>query len=207
MKKRRQAIKRRTPQKIKERSYKELYREVEKQVREANERLKSLDRFHSTDTWASGKLKKRIKTNKTKGLMYKGKRIKLKPQMTKTNLIQVQKATKQFLESATSTNKGIKKVKESTIKSLKDTLNLGREKAKRLSDKDAEFLYSMLEDKQPRDLIDELGASTVWWEVDLARAQKTSEYVFIERLNNYLEQTMDDDLLNQAKHIYNTYVI
>lgn len=207
MKRRRQAVKRRSPKTIKERSYKKLYQEVAKQVRETNRRLESLERYHSTNTWASGKLKNRIKSNKTKGLLYKGKRIKLKPKMTKTNLIQVQKATKQFLDSATSTNKGIKKVRESTIKSIKDTLNLGKGKEKRISDKDAEFLYSMLEDKSPRDLIDEIGASTVWWEVDLARQQHTSEYEFVERLNMYIEQGMDDDLRQQAIHIYNTYVI
>lgn len=207
MKKRRRAIKRRTPQKIKERSYKELYREVEKQVREANKRLKSLDRFHSTDTWASGKLKNRIRTNKTKGLMYKGKRIKLKQKMTKTNLIQVQKATKQFLDSATSTNKGIKEVRESTIKSIKETLNLGREKGKRLSDKDAEFLYSVLEDRGVRDLVNEVGASTLWSEIRYASDNNLSVDSFIDRLNFYMAQDMDQDLREQAIRVYNKYVI
>lgn len=207
MKKRRRAVKRRTPKSIKERSYKQLYREVERQVRETNRRLESLERYHKNNTWASGKLSKRIKSNKTKGLMYKGKRIKLKPKMTKTNLIQVQKATKQFLESATSTNKGIKKVKESTIKSIKDTLNLGREKEKRLSDKDAEFMYGVLEDKGVRDLVNEIGASTLWSEIKYASDNNLSQDGFIDRLNMYMAQDMDIDMRDQAIHIYNTYVI
>ena len=207
MKKRRQAIKRRTPQKIKERSYNKLYKEVERQVKETNARLKSLERYHDSNTWASGKLKKRISSNKTKGLMYKGKRIKLKQKMTKTNLIQVQKATKQFLDSATSTNKGIKKVKESTVKSIKDTLNLGRDKSKRLSDKDAEFLYTVLEDKGVRDIVNEIGASTLWSEIRYASDNNLSENSFIDRLNMYMSQDMDIDLQEQARHIYRTYVI
>lgn len=207
MKRRRQAIKRRTPKRIKERSYEQLYREVRKQVAETNERLKRLERYNVNNTWSSGKLKKRIKSNKTKGLMYKGKRIKLKKKMTKTNLIQVQKATKQFLESATSTPKGIKKIKESTIQSLKDTLNLGKEKGKRLSDKDAEFLYSVLEDKGVRDLVNEIGASTLWSEIKYASDNNISENNFIDRLNMYMTQDMDLDMKEQAIHIYNTYVI
>ena len=207
MKRRRQAIKRRTPKKIKERSYEQLYREVKKQVAETNERLKSLERYHATNTWASGKLKNRIKTNKTKGLMYKGKRIKLKKKMTKTNLIQVQKATKQFLESATSTNKGIKKIRESTIKSIKDTLNLGKKQGQRLSDKDAEFLYTVLEDKGVRDLVNEIGASTLWSEIKFASDNNLSSNSFIDRLNMYMSQDMDEDLKQQAIHIYNTYVV
>ena len=207
MKKRRRAAKSRSVQALKERDYNKLYREVKKQVQQTNERLKSLERRHAAGTWASGKLKTRIRSNKTKGLMYKGKRVKLKKYMSKTNLVQVQKATKQFLESATSTNKGIKGVRENTIKSLKDTLNWGREKGKRLSDKDAEFLYGILEDKQPRDLIKELGASLVFFEVGLAIENHYSRQTFIDRLNSYLVQEMDEDLRSQAEHIYNTYVL
>lgn len=207
MKKRRRAAKSRNIQSLKERDYNKLYRDVKKQVQETNERLKSLERRHASGTWASGKLKTRIRSNKTKGLMYKGKRIKLKSRMSKTNLVQVQKATKQFLESATSTNRGIKSIRDTTIKSLKDTLNLGREKGKRLSDKDAEFLYSILEDKEPRDLIKELGASLVWFEIGLAIEEHYSLNTFIDRLNSYLIQEMDDDLRRQAEHIYNTYVL
>ena len=123
MKKRRRAAKSRSVQALKERDYNKLYREVKKQVQQTNERLKSLERRHAAGTWASGKLKTRIRSNKTKGLMYKGKRVKLKKYMSKTNLVQVQKATKQFLESATSTNKGIKGVRENTIKSLKGEID------------------------------------------------------------------------------------
>lgn len=204
MKRRRQAIKSRSIARINDRKVRALYKEVERQVRLVNARLSSLERKHDTDTWASGKLKTRIKANKTKGLLYKGKRIRLKPKMTKTNLVQIQKATKQFLDSATSTNKGIKKVRESTIKSLAKTLNFNMNK--KLSDKDVEFLYETLEDKRVRNWIDEIGASALWYEIELAIDQHSSEYTFIYRLNTYLVQDMDDDLLEEAKHIYKTYV-
>ena len=207
MKKRRRAVKTRNIQTIQDRKAKELYREVQRQVREVNQRLNSLERKHARGTWSSGKLMTRIQSNKTKGLLYKGKRIKLKPKMTKTNLTQVQKATRQFLESATSNNKGIKKVKQSTIKSLKDTLNLGADKSKRLSDKDAEFLYSVLEDKGVRDLINNIGASTLWSEIRYADVNNISEDKFIDRLNNYMAQDMDEDLKEQAIRVYEKYVI
>lgn len=207
MKKRRQAAKRRNIQDIKSREYKQLYREVKKQVNLVNERLNSLERQHLKGTWSSGKLTNRLKSNKTKGLLYKGKRVRLKPRMTKTNLTQVQKATRQFLDSATSTNKGIKQVKQSTIKSLKDTLNLGADKSKRLSDKDAEFLYSVLEDRGVRDLINNIGASTLWSEIRYADVNNISEDKFIDRLNNYMAQDMDEDLKEQAIRVYEKYVI
>ena len=204
MKKRRQAIKRRSIEKIKDREYKKLYREVKKQVNVVNERLNSLERYHKVGTWSTGKLTTRLRSNKTKGLLYKGKRVRLKPRMTKTNLIQVQKATKQFLESATSTNKGITKTKESTIKSLKDTLNFRKEK--RMSDRDAESLYNMLGDKQTRNLVDEIGASLLMQEIMYAARNNLSFDSFVDRLNSYMAQDMDLDLKEEAKRIYDIYV-
>ena len=204
MKRRRQVIKKRSIEKIKDREYKKLYREVKKQVNIVNERLNALERYHKVGTWSTGKLRTRLRNNKTKGLLYKGKRIRLKPRMTKTNLVQVQKATKQFLESATSTNKGIKKTKEATIESLKSTLNF--RKKKRMTDKDAESLYNMLGDKQTRDLVSEIGASLLMQEVMYAARHKLTFESFTDRLNSYMAQDMDLDLKEQAKRIYDLYV-
>ena len=167
-------LKSRTITTINKRKYNELVRDVKRQVNETNRRLNTLERQHTTGTWASGKLKTRVGSNKVKGLMYKGKRIRLKPRMTKTDLIQIQKATKQFLTSKTSTKQGINEAKRETIKSLKDTLNLNRRKGKKISDKDAETMYNMLVDKDferfnvKRKGHEEefIGASALWSEID-----------------------------------------
>ena len=206
MKRRRQAIKARNIQTIRDRKVKQLYREVQKQVREVNKRLNSLERYHASGTWASGKLKTRIRSNKTKGLLYKGKRIKLKPKMTKTNLIQVQKATKQFLESATSSNKGIKAIKNKTIQSLKGTLNFNQKK--KLSDKDVESMYKILEDEGYKvHLMDMIPPSLLWQEISYCIRHNLGVDTFISRLNKYLEQDMDLDLQEEARRIFETYVL
>ena len=137
--------------------------------------------------------------------MYKGKRIRLKPKMTKTNLTQVLKATRQFLESKTSSRRGIDEARIQTIESLKDTLNFERED--KISSEDAEFLYSMLEEKSYKSLIDEIGASLLWQEISYAQRNNISEDGFIDRLNYYLEQDMDLDMQEQARSIYKRYVL
>lgn len=205
--KRRRAIKYRNIAKIRDKQFNKLYRETMKQVKLVNERLNSLERRHESGTWASNKLKTRIKSNKTKGLMYKGKRIKLKPRMTKTNLTAVQKATRQFLESATSTNKGIKKIRRETVDTLKDTLNFGKKTEEQLSDKEVEKMYEMLGDKKTRNIVDELGGSLLFQEIHYAITHKLSAESFIERLNSYMSQDMDLDLRESALHIYNSYVL
>lgn len=212
-------LKGRTIQAINKRKYKIFEREVKKQVQETNRRLNSLERRYQSGTWSSGKLKTRIKSNKTKGLMYKGKRIKLKPKMTKTDLTQVLKNTKQFLVSKTSTKKGIEEAKAEAIKSLQSTLNLNKRKNK-ISDKDAEYLYNMLSNKdfdrfnvKRKGHEDEfIGASALWSEIDQAidRYNKTGiedPETFIERLQMLREQdfSLDDKLA--AARIYGRYVL
>ena len=213
-KRRRQVARARSYVKIKDKQMNKLYRETMKQVQEVNERLNSLERRHESGTWATGKLQTRIKSNKTKGLMYKGKRIKLKPKMTKTSLTAVQKATRQFLESATSTNKGISKVKRETIESIKDSLNLNRVKNK-LTDEDAEYMYNMLSDKDlarfntmKKGREDEfIGASALWSEIDYASSNNISKDRFIERLQNLRAQDFSIDDLKSAERIFERYVL
>lgn len=209
MNKARQKLKKRTIQKIKQREYNMLVRETKKQVDETNRRLKSLEKQYKVGTWASGKLKTRIKNNKTKGLMFKGKRIKLKPKMSKTDLIQVQKATKQFLNSKTSTRKGIEETRKETIDSLKGELNLDKE----VSDKDAETMYNMLSDKdfdrfnKKSNKLDFIGASALWSEIDYAERNNISKESFVERLQNLREQDFSNDDRIAAERIYEKYVL
>ena len=213
--KRRKALKTRSIARIRDSSYRKLYKEVQRQVDEVNKRLNSLERRHDSGTWASGKLFKRVKGNKTKGLLYKGKRIKLKPKMTKTNLTQIQKATKQFLNSATSTNKGIENIKRDTIKTLRSTINLDRRKGKKISDKDAEDMYNMLSNKDfdrfnknIKGREDEfIGASAMWSEIDYASRNALDKDSFIERLQNLRMQDFSIDDRKAAERIYNNYVL
>lgn len=205
---------------INKRKYNELVRDVKRQVNETNRRLNTLERQHATGTWASGKLRTRVRSNKVKGLMYKGKRIRLKPKMTKTDLTQIQKATKQFLTSKTSTKQGINEAKRETIKSLQDTLNLNRRKGKKISDKDAETMYNMLVDQdfarfntKRKGHEDEfIGASALWSEIDSAidRYNKTGQNdpeSFIEKLQMLRKQDFSIDDRLAAERIYQRYVL
>lgn len=213
MNKARRKLKKRTIQKIKQQEYNMLVKETKKQVEETNRRLKNLERQYKVGTWASGKLKTRIRNNKTKGLFYKGKRIKLKSKMTKTDLIQVQKATKQFLASATSTRKGIEDIRKQTIESLSKELNLDRKE--KIPVKDVETMYNMLADKdfdkfnykrKGRES-EFIGASALWSEIDYAERNNLSKETFVEILQNLREQDFSDDDRLAAERIYEKYVL
>lgn len=207
----------------------ELYREVRKQVNETNKRLEKLSRgydinravrnpktgrfervskevkrvSYDTGTWASKKLINRLETS-TLNAWSKG-RVKIREDMTITQLRAVQKATSQFMASKTSTLKGIQSVKESTKKSLKATLS--NEDLEELSDNEVETMYSMLSDTDFTFLSDKVGASTAWSLIEDAKDNNDTENGWINRLNRYAFEINDVDMRNKALAIYNKYIV
>lgn len=186
----------------KEQQSAKLYKETIKLVQKSNARLDSLQRHYKLGTWSSKKLMNRLDTNILKAWSIKGK-IKLNNNLTNTQLKAIQKATKQFLESKTSTNKGIKSVKESTKESLKNSLSLDNE----LDDEDVEEMYNMLSNNDFDYFNEKVGASTMWVIIDDAIEQNDSEEGFLERIERYAMTLNDLDVKEKARRLYEKYVV
>ena len=186
----------------KEQQSAKLYKETLKLVQKSNARLDSLQRHYKLGTWSSKKLMNRLDTNILKAWSIKGK-IKLNNNLTNTQLKAIQKATKQFLESKTSTNKGIKSVKESTKESLKNSLSLDNE----LDDEDVEEMYNMLSNNDFDYFNEKVGASTMWVIIDDAIEQNDSEEGFLERIERYAMTLNDLDVKEKARRLYEKYVV
>ena len=119
-----------------------LMADIRKLVDQANRRLKGLNQAGYKGTWASKKLAERLDTKVLKAWAKQGK-IKVNKNLTNTQLKAIQKATQQFLISKTSKPSGIRKVKESTLDSLRATLSEDIE----LDEMDVETAYEMLSNK------------------------------------------------------------
>lgn len=173
-------------------------------VDKANRRLKGLESAGYKGTWASKKLANRLDTKVLKAMDKKG-RIKVNRNLTNTQLLSIQKATKQFLTSETSKVSGIRRVKNSTLESLKATLS----KDMNMSDKDIESAYEMLSDKDfdyfNKD--DRIGASTMWALIEDAIEYEQKESTFIQNLLNIMDFSNDNDAINKAKRLYDKYVL
>lgn len=199
--KRRKAIKRKTFKK--ETSRDKLEKQVLKEIRDANARLQSLARKNKKGTWASKKLIERLDKQTIKAWSGKG-RIKIPKNATTTQLIAISKAINQFMESKTSTKKGIKDVRKSTIKSLRTSLS-GDIDEEEMSEEDAEFFYSMLGENDFDSIADEIGASTLWLCIEQSIEFNESENQFIQRLLDY-GMSNDLDKREKAKRLYDKYV-
>lgn len=182
-----------------------LYRKTQAQIDRVNKRMDSLLKGGYAGTWASKKYINRITGGKMNGNIELIKRrgkvagVRLKPSVTNTQLIAINKASQQFLVSKTSTVKGIKSVRGETIKSLKNSLS---DFDNEISDEDAEFLYDMLELQDMQDLVESFGASTIWAVTQDAIESKDSEEEFLARFERQISDLEDQDMKKKVSRIY-----
>lgn len=190
------------PKYTKERA--ELLKETRDLVDKANRRLKGLKNAGYEGTWASRKLEKRLEASTLKAWDKSGK-IKIRKNMTNTQLIAIQKKTKQFMESKTSKASGIRDVRKTTIDSLRATFS----KDVALSDIDVETAYDMLSDNDFDYFNNDerIGASTLWALIEDAIEYEQTENTFLNRLLNMYESSNDKDARLRAKRLYEKYVL
>lgn len=190
------------PKYTKERA--KLIADTRKLVSDANRRLKGLNQAGYKGTWASKKLADRLDTKILNAWNKQGK-IKLNKTLTNTQLKAIQKATQQFMTSQTSKVSGIKKVKESTLDSLRATLSEDIE----LDEMDVESAYEMLSNKDFDyfNNADRVGASTMWALIEDAKEYNQNEDTFISRLLNMYNSSNDLDAIERAKRLYDRYIL
>ena len=190
------------PKYTKERA--KLIADTRKLVSDANRRLKGLNQAGYKGTWASKKLADRLDTKVLNAWNKQGK-IKINKTLTNTQLKAIQKAIQQFMTSQTSKVSGIKKVKESTLDSLKATLSKDIE----LDEMDVESAYEMLSNKDFDyfNNADRVGASTMWALIEDAKEYEQSEDTFISRLLNMYDSSNDLDAIERAKRLYDRYIL
>lgn len=181
-----------------------LERETRKLVSDANAILDSLQRRYKSGTWATKKLANRLSSNKLKMWTKQGK-IKLGKNPTKQQLIAVNKAAIQFLNSATSTKKGIKKIRAKTIESLRGSLST---QDKEMSYEDAEKFYEMFGESDFSNIADKIGSSALQAVIEDAIEESDSENDFIKRIETYAGLSMNDlDIRESANSLYMKYVL
>lgn len=178
-----------------------LEKETRKLVSKANARLDSLQRRFKSGTWASKKLANRLSSNKLNMWTKKGK-IKIGKNPTKAQLIGLNKAINQFLNSQTSTKKGISSWKKNQIESIK----LNRSDDPDFTEEDAEDFFEMFGDNDFDFFASKIGASALQEIIYDAMRENDSEDEFIARLSLYIEIN-DLDIREKAIRLYEKYVL
>lgn len=180
----------------------QLFNELKKLSKRANQRIVRLEREFGKDTWATKKLRDKLETEPLQAWSKTG-RVKVNKSMTITQMKSTIKATQQFLNSKTSTKRGIKQVRKTTIKNLAKSLGTEEED---LTDEEAEALYDMLSDDYVTDIIKYIPASDFWALIEDAKESGDSQDSFISRISDYIEFGNDVDMRNKLIMIFEKYV-
>lgn len=192
----------RTPEKIKQREYNELYNKTVRQIRETNKRLKKLKRFNYNDKYSSKRLTNRLSSYKLKSLV--NNKIKIpKKTSTLTSIRSLNNATRMFLNSLTSRIKGIKEMEEAQKKGIQDMFE---DNEIEVTNEDVEDYYSLFEDDDFNFFADKIGSSTLMIIINYIQDTNNSLDFFISQLENYIEISHDDDLKDRAERLYYRYV-
>ena len=187
-----------------QKNYNMLYEQTLKQIREVNSLLNSLERHHKTGTWATKKLINRLNNNVIDIWQDSKGRLKVPKKVSQTKLIAIRKALTQFMNSKTSTNKGIKSVKGKTIQSIIESMS-DVEDEKKVNEEDAEFYFSMLGDSDFDYFSDKIQASTMWVEIEDSINNNDSEEEWLNKLESY-GTINDEEARNRAIRLYQKYI-
>ena len=179
-----------------------LFNELKILSKRANQRLVRLERAFGKDSWASKRLRNKLDIESLQAWTKTG-RVKVNKSMTITQMKATIKATQQFLNSKTSTVKGVKSVRKTTISQIAKSLGTDEEE---LSNEEAETLYDLLTDDYITDLLKYIPPSELWAIIEDAREKNDTEDQFIDRIEDYIDFGNDVDMINKLKHIYEKYI-
>ena len=179
-----------------------LYRQTKMKVNLVNKRITKLKQSGMNKTWASGRLYDRLDVGKLGKTKIVGRRgyLNISKDLNATQLNAIARASDLFLQSKTSTIKGINETRNSVIESLRVSLG---EDTEMLSYDDAEFLYDLFNTTQFDDLAKYSNASTLWVQVEDYLQGKTDEDTLLDRLMTYgnLDYIKDLDIRDKTRDL------
>lgn len=180
----------------------QLYRELEKLARRANQRIRTIERVFGKDTWAVKRLRNKLDIEPLKAWTKTG-RVKFNKSMTELQMKATIIAVNNFLNSKTSTLKGIKQARQKQIQAISKAL--GEEED--LSYEEAEALYDTFEDDDFKEVYKYIEPSKFWGLNEDAKEENDTEDMFLKRVKKYINFGNDADLIERLKRIYYKYVM
>lgn len=175
----------------------DLYSELQKEIRKANQRLDRIENEFGKDSWGSKSLRGALSSEKLNTAITKAGKIKIDKTMSEEQLKGIEKAVSQFLKhSKTSTVRGIK----STIKNQKAGIKRGMN----ISDEDVDAIYSYFENDDFRFLVDRYKeySSDFINLMQEAKEKNWSKGDFEEQMQMILDYSNDSELKQRVENIY-----
>ena len=180
----------------------ELFNELKKLSKTANQRIVRLEREFGKDTWATKYLKEKLATEPLQAWTISG-RVKANKSMTVTQMKATIKATKEFLNSSISTKRGIKKAKQKAIKTLKTRFSTD---VSDISYEEAEALVNFFDDKEVNGITNFIPGSTVTGIIEEAREKQNDYSTFASQMESVKQWNRGTSMENILRKIYAKYI-
>ena len=177
------------------------YKKLLHDVKIANQRIQRIQSRYGESSWAINELYNKIDNNVVKGISLISGNIKIEKSMSEIQIKAIQKATETFLKSNTSKLVGIRRAIKQTKESLQATFG---DESNKISDKEINILYNLVEDKNKRTITEQIGASTVWANTVQAKDQNLT-YNEYESLFKDDIDIKDKDIREFLKDTYKKY--
>lgn len=180
----------------------ELFNELKKLSKRANQRIVRLEREFGKDTWATKYLKEKLATEPLQAWTISG-RVKANKSMTVTQMKATIKATNEFLNSSISTKRGIKKAKQKAIKTLKTRFSTD---VSDISYEEAEALVNFFDDKEVNGITNFIPGSTVTGIIEEAREKQNDYSTFASQMESVKQWNRGTSMENILRKIYAKYI-
>lgn len=172
------------------------YENLKKNVIRVNKAITRIENKYGENSWGVSNLYNKLDNDTYKAISKSG-RVKINKSMSDIQLKAIQKATDTFLNNKkTSTLRGINQVKKDVKLSLKATLG---DKGNELTDSEINKLYDLVEDKDKRNMTEQIGASTIWTTITEAKDTGISSvdeyYNLVEKRGNITLNEEDKEFL------------
>lgn len=180
------------------------YDSLRRKVNRANKAIARIEKQYGENSWGVNRLYNKLDNEVYKGITKSGK-IRLNKSMSGIQLKAIEKATSNFLNNKkTSTLTGIKGVIKDVKSSLKATYG---DMGNRLTNKEVNMLYDLIEDKDKRSITEQIGASDLWATIIQAKEQKLDYNKFDDLISKRSSTDINDlDIKIFLEDIYNKYL-
>lgn len=178
------------------------YRSLQKEIHKANQRITRIESRYGEGSWAIHDLYGKL--NMARKAITPFGQIRITRDMSQAQLNLVRRSVKEFLKSKTSTLTGIRETKNNIMDGLQRSLSSTQDV--NISDKEIEALFKLVEDKDTRGTVEKIGASTLWKLMIDSKEKKDNKLDFLARVKEYYNYTNDQDVKDDLKNFYNTYI-
>lgn len=181
----------------------ELYNELKKLSKQANQRIVRLEREFGVNTWATRSLREKLESEKVQAWTKTG-RVAVRKSMDVTQMKATIKATKEFISNPTSRVKGVRQAKAKAIETLKTRFSSD---VSEITYEEAEALSLFFNDSDVNKITNFIPGSDILAIIEEERENQKYDYkTFLSKAQSIQQYNRGKSMERILKKIFKKYI-